>query len=246
MRTAVLVLVMCCLLTALTRTIRPIASQSIEFQFQEAPAGHHRTMASAVIQALRDNNISTVVFDIDYTATRVHSQGICLNDLDPEAVEEYERVAHRLPFIPGRVSAWLDSISPDFVELVPQLVHEGFNVAIATFGDDDYNKDLLMRHWSICGMKMLNTLFSRHLPADVVEQLYVVAFAPFLHGSNAMNKNYHLDKIMAHFDVSSRGSVILIDDSMPNITNAQANGFRAHFVDNSVAFTMAPFLAALR
>ena len=129
---------------------------------------------NAFIARLHALHITTVVFDMDHTLTAAHSQGA----------------------IPATsVADYVASLSAASIALLPALLSNGFNVAIATFSDDLYTQSPSLFPFFfnpptasptaqpayISGRPLVLALLSSFLKADQVSSVVTVALHPDLY-----------------------------------------------------------------
>jgi hypothetical protein len=122
-----------------------------------------------LVKRLRHLGIRSVVFDFDQTVVRqFHSRG----HLDQEQVKT--AVQH---------------VSPDFKQLVPQLIAEQMALGIATFADARMS---LRYPKALTGEVMVRQVLSLTIPKEQVAQFVVAAAYPHNHTGDGRDQCRHL------------------------------------------------------
>ena len=163
-------------------------------------------MVQQCIQKLREKGIKVVVFDMDLTIVNQHSRGRLKRG---EPLEEF-----------------LSKVSPDFVQLVPALYKEGFQLAIATHSDEaEYNRRITPET-HILGDELAKTVLKRHLDAPVADSFYIVAYNPYARKNpirvyfGDWAKRHHMTLIQTHYQVKPE-EMLMVDDTLPIIMDCQ-------------------------
>lgn len=183
------------------------------------------------IQRLRERDIKVVIFDMDLTIVNQHSRG-SLRRGDP-------------------LEAFLSRICPDFVKLAPALHKEGFHLAVATHSDEAEYGRRITPATHILGDELVNTVLQRHLPPEVAESFYIVAFNPFARSNFFVTyygdwaKRHHMKLIQNHYLVQPQ-EMVLFDDTRPIVTDCiRKCGVQAVQVSPLVGFRMTDILDKL-
>jgi len=188
--------------------------------------------------------IKLVLFDMDQTILRCHTRG-CYR---------------------GNVADLCPKVSMDFVHLVPGLLDAGYHVGIVTFSDalmalstDD--PTVSVKAGEPLVHELLELTFAKHAEAampvleaqarakHLVSRIHVAAAFPQLQNQQVAfankpmprSKQWHIEKIKAKlfsFGVSvANQDILLFDDTVPNVRQAEQMRVHAFVVDKSTAFT---------
>lgn len=183
------------------------------------------------IERLRERGIKVVIFDMDLTIVNQHSRG-SLRRGDP-------------------LEAFLARVSPDFVKLAPALHKEGFHLAVATHSDEAEYGRRITPDTHILGDGLANTVLQRHLPPEVAESFFIVAYNPYARNNPFVTyfgdwaKRHHMKLIQNHYKVQSQ-EMLLFDDTKPIVMDCiRKCGVQAVQVSPLVGFRMSDILDKL-
>ncbi|MES1917999.1 hypothetical protein MHBO_000033 [Bonamia ostreae] len=184
------------------------------------------------IDNLNKLNAKVVVFDLDLTASKIHSFGaLCRIDFDK----------------------YVESASSDFVEIVPLLIEKGFELAIATFNDEHIKKlfpllSLNLRNNRLDGMprdpndiiageELVIAFLDHHFGEEIRSKFVIVAKNPNFYSAEKVDKEEHIKEIADKFNVNINDCV-LFDDQIANVEGAR---FPAFLVDGEDGFKLEHF-----
>ena len=195
------------------------------------------TTMQECISCIHQNNIRLVCFDFDQTAYRGHTGGTLSLSIDD--------VAHTLRNM-------VSDLSQDFLALVGELHKENVHVAIVTFGDAIDNQISLEDNQMILGGELLlRPVLNMGLNRQTEGKIPIYALNPDWRNNKGEplefpdSKEWHLGQAMKHFGIHQPGEVLLIDDSLHNISEAAKDGFRTVIVQPETAFTISQLLEQL-
>ena len=189
------------------------------------------------INRIHQNGIRLVCFDFDQTAYKGHIGGV-LTESTSLLSSTMKRMA-------------LD-LTPDFLSLVDALYDAHIAVAIVTFGDAERNE---IRPLDDCivvgGEALIRPVLNLRLDRLVADQVPIYALNP--HWRNVVgqpsqyqtSKAWHLASAMQHVDITHSDTVLLIDDSDHNISEARQSGFHTISVSPDTGFTATQLLDQL-
>ncbi len=204
----------------------------------ESPAGGETTketntddLVQQSIERLRERGIKVVIFDMDLTIVKQHSRG---------------RMQRGEP-----LEVFLSLVSPDFVKLAPALHKQGFHLAIATHSDEAEYSRRITPTMHILGDELAKTVLQRHLPPEVADSFFVVAYNPYARRNPFQTffgdwaKRHHMNLIQNHYQVQPQ-EIVLFDDTLPIVMDCRRKcGIQAVQVSPLVGFTMKDILDKL-
>lgn len=174
------------------------------------------------IELLRRQSIKLVVFDMDQTAVAAHSRGRLLRK---------------------DLQGFIDKATPAFRSLVPQLLHNGFSVAIATHSDEaEFSRPGIDRSTHILGKElatsMINGVFDKHQ----ADSIFVVAYNPRFRSDGHLEENkvkrFHFRALQKHYAGVVNEEMVFFDDTPIVIEDCSTLGIRSILVDRSVGFQL--------
>lgn len=155
----------------------------------------------------KDNKDSTltIVFDMDHTACGMHSRGV----LERKYLQKY-----------------IDSISPDFKNIVPVLFKRGVHLAIASFTDVSYlNMPTTSPRKHIAGQELVHRFLYGNFPREIVQSFCIAT------GNSDMFKATWGLKKLPHMEYISRWhgvklkNMVIFDDSIANFDKAKEHEY---------------------
>lgn len=177
------------------------------------------------IDRLKARGVKVVIFDMDLTIVNQHSRG---------------QLPRGEP-----LDLFLSKVSPDFVKLAPQLYANGFLLAIATHSDEAEARGKIQPATHILGEELAKTVLAAHLPVEVADSFYIVAYNPYVHVSylkmlfgGAWAKRHHMSLIQEHYQVKPN-EMLMIDDTIPIVKDCIKHcGVQGVTVNPLVGFRM--------
>jgi hypothetical protein len=180
------------------------------------------------ISCIRQNNIRLVCFDFDQTAYRGHTGGALYLSID-DVIPTLHKMA--------------SDLSQDFLTLVCELRKENVHVAIVTFGDAIDNEiSLEDNRIMIGGELLLRPVLNLGLGRQTKDDIPIYALNPDWRNQQGgsiqfpNSKEWHMAQAMEHFAIHKLDEVLLIDDSVHNISEAANAGFRTVLASPETAF----------
>ena len=170
--------------------------------------------AQIFIDLLREKKIRCVVFDLDHTATTMHSGGV----LNPYKAKQYIALT-----------------SHDFVQAVPALLDSGFFVAMASFTDSrSYDYDQRQRGF-LAGQELIRFFLESHFSRQIADRIFCIGYFPAI-DHQPLTKNLHMQTVIRHFarEELMLRECVLFDDSLHNVRNS--DGFLAYSVSKLNGF----------
>eukprot|EP01083_Nonionella_stella_P094463 265013_1 len=206
----------------------------------EIASGTYQTIGpNEFVAKLRKDKIKLVVFDMDGTATSV-SQGGRVQTKNPNGVRGSDEL-----------KAYVGGATQDFKEIVPILLNDGFNVAIATFSDEAFMLDEKkeIRTDMLAGELLVDELLKHSFPdSDLRESIAVVArYSPdhYPKKPSKHNKNPHIEELCKRFGGLKPWQAVLFDDNSKNVKDVKHISANAYFVDGDRGFSYRHYFSAL-
>lgn len=167
---------------------------------------------------LNSLDIKVVIFDLDLTASKMHSLGVLPRD---------------------QLKKFICSASEDFKTIVPLLYKRNFKLAIATFNDEaiyrfiDQNGGIFLPNENekfqskdlIAGEELVRKFLSYNFDEEIANSFFIAAYNPNLHDEDDdVSKNSHLSRISDFFKVN-KSKCLLFDDKEENVESFKSNAF---------------------
>eukprot|EP01083_Nonionella_stella_P256434 878934_1 len=196
----------------------------------EIASGTYQTIGpNEFVAKLRKDKIKLVVFDMDGTATSV-SQGGRVQTKNPNGVRGSDEL-----------KAYVGGATQDFKEIVPILLNDGFNVAIATFSDEAFMLDAKdIGTDMLAGKLLVDELLKHSFPnnSELRNSIAVVAqYTPDQH------KDPHIKKLCLDLGLKP-WQAVLFDDRDRNVKAAKDMYANAYHVDGGHGFSYRHFFPA--
>lgn len=196
-----------------------------------------KQLADKFCSLLAEGGFKCVAVDMDQTAVSAHSRGALRR---------------------SRLSAYLDKVTPDFVELVRSCLARGVGLAMATHSDEaEYGTKLGgLNNAKLCvmGQELASQVAKTALPDGADNSsIFIAAYNPRARrdtNPNNAGKQEHVRRAAAHFGCDP-SQVLLLDDDAFNCkcgargAGAKDMGFGAIKVDGRVGLKIDAALLAL-
>lgn len=185
-------------------------------------------------------NIKLVCWDFDKTILNYHTGGVVL--IDKDIMNEQMRFLS-------------EKISSKFVEQFVYFFKKGVKQVVVTFGDSIDNTEFdNSNSCKMSGDRLLKKVFETYIQTSVLlneeekkalVEIPVFGFYPPLRQKIAEteserqiwlsnnNKNVHLQMAMDLFETKEKSEVLLIDDCIKNINQAESQGYNVFHVSDS-------------
>jgi len=194
----------------------------------------HQLQIKECINRIHQNGIRLVCFDFDQTAYRGHTGGA---------------LTVSTSILSSTMTQMAAELTPDFLSIVDALCDVNIAVAIVTFGDSQGNKIRPLDDYTVVGGEaLIRPLLNMRLGRPVADHVPIYALNPDWRNTVGQpseyrnSKEWHLTSAMQHFNVEHSDSVLLIDDSAHNISEAAQSGFHTVSVSPDTGFTVAQLL----
>ena len=160
------------------------------------------------LHLIRQNKITTVVFDMDQTAVAMHSRG--------------SLARKDVPLFAGKAT-------DGFLRLVPALHAAKIHLAIATHSDQaEYETGNhvheIDRSTHILGQELATRLLEHCFSPHIASSFFIVAYNPKARGTKQdpllCMKRFHMREIQKHYGVSS-DQILFFDDTEPVVKDCQ-------------------------
>jgi len=193
-------------------------------------------LADKFCSLLLEGGFKSVAVDLDQTAVSAHSRGSLLRSLLP---------------------AYLEKITPDFVELARACQARGVGVAVATHSDEAEYGSLLFglnnARRCVMGGELASLVVKAALSDGAHESVFIAAYNPRARRDTSPNnagKQEHVRRAAAHFGCDPSQVMLLDDDALnckygARAAGAKDGGFGAIKVDGRVGLKIDSALLSL-
>jgi phosphoglycolate phosphatase-like HAD superfamily hydrolase len=168
------------------------------------------------------HDVHLVCWDFDRTILSCHSQGLQFSYTPEHRAELVRKLS--------------DCITPEWVNQFVYLRRKNINQVIVTFADSYHNR----KPGVLAGEPLVRAVL-RPVLGDTVDDLLIWGFNPDERNQGseryAVNKGWHLARAMEMYHLEGKPEqVLLVDDSMTNVEDAQAAGHPVWHVQHGRGF----------